>query len=714
MLAVTVVFLPSLRNDFVNYDDPEYVTDNPHVQSGLSWEGIRWAFATNAASNWHPMTWLSHMADCQFFGKKSWGHHLTSVILHALNTGLLFLVLRGMTGTLWRSMFVACLFGLHPLHVQSVVWVAERKDVLSALFWMLTLWSYSRYAAEKQKFGKQKAEIPEGTNQRQLTSAATPEGKASSSTPLPRSTDAQKHSLPSCIFYLLSLFCFALGLMSKPMVVTLPFVLLLLDYWPLDRVQPCRRIGTPSPALEQPKPNLWSLVLEKIPFFTLAAAASIVTFLIQKDSGAMRRLGGTFSLAARVDNTVVAYCRYLGKFFYPIKLAAFYPHPGAWSAIQVVLGVCLLLGVSAAAIALRRQRAYLLVGWLWYIGTLVPAIGLVQVGAQSIADRYTYLPLIGIILLVVWGTHNLTTQWHWRSRELAVAAIVVLLLCAAVTRWQIGFWADSETLFRRSLSVTSDNALARLNLGVALGEKGRPEALEELKAALRLVPNDPDLQFTVGKAMIGAGYQVEAIIPLQESLALDPGRAQCHLVLGNALEKTGHLDEAILHYREALRLKPELLDAHNDLGLALCNKTQFEDAIDQFKQALRLEPNSPETHNFLGFALAQANRTEEAISQYRYAIKLKPDFAEAYSRLGVVFLTGGRFDEAIQEFRRAMALKPNYADAYVNLGVALFNKGDLDGAAEQFRLALTLEPNYVLAQKNLDLVLSKKRGSVSP
>ncbi len=381
MLTVTVVFLPSLRNDFVNYDDPEYVTDNPHVQSGLSWEGIRWAFATNAASNWHPMTWLSHMADCQIFGQKSWGHHLTSVILHALNTGLLFLVLRGMTGALWRSMFVACLFGLHPLHVQSVAWVAERKDVLSALFWMLALWAYSRYAAEKQKFGKPKAEITEGINQRRLTSTATREGKASSSTPLPRSTDTEKHPLPTSIFYILSLFCFALGLMSKPMVVTLPFVLLLLDYWPLKRLQLCRAIGTPSPAFSQSKPNPWSLLLEKIPFFALAATASIVTFVIQKDSGAMRRLGGTFSLAARVDNAVVAYCRYLGKFFYPIKLAAFYPHPGAWPAIEVVFAVCLLLGVSAAAIVLRRQRPYVLVGWLWYIGTLVPAIGVVQVAA---------------------------------------------------------------------------------------------------------------------------------------------------------------------------------------------------------------------------------------------------------------------------------------------------------------------------------------------
>jgi tetratricopeptide (TPR) repeat protein len=678
-VTITVVFLPSLQNHFVNYDDPGYVTANPHVQHGLTMEGIRWAFVTNATGNWHPLTWLSHMADCQFFGQKSWGHHLTNVLLHALNTGLLFLVLQGMTGALWRSVFVACLFGLHPLHVQSVAWVSERKDVLSALFWMLTLLAYAFYA--------KKSKLRYGEVQTQ-----------------PHTT---RRELPLAFWYLLTVGFFALGLMSKPMVVTLPFVLLLLDYWPLARVQA-------SPDVGRGIRNLWSLTLEKIPFFALAIATSTITFLVQKDSGAMRKLGGLYSLGARVDNAVIGYCRYLGKLFYPLNLAPFYPYPSAWQASQVVLAASLLLGVSAIAIWLRRQRPYLLVGWLWYLGTLVPVIGLIQVGGQSIADRYTYIPLIGIFLLLVWGIHDLTRRWHHQRSNLAVAAVVILLLCMAITRWQIGFWADSETLFRRALSITSDNALARVNLGMALAEKGRPEALEELNAALRFTPNDPELKFTVGKALVALGYSVEAIILLQESLALEPGRGPCHLALGLALERTGHPDEAILHYREAIRLNPELLDARNDLGLALCNKTQFGEAIDQFKQALRLEPNSPETHNFLGFALAQAGRTEEAISQYRYAIKLKPDFAEAYSRLGVVYLLGGEFDEAIQQFRRALALNPDYADAHINLGAALSNKGDLDGAANEFRLALASEPNNALARKNLDYILSKKSGSAPP
>jgi Flp pilus assembly protein TadD len=681
VLTVMVVFLPALQNDFINYDDPEYVTDNPHVQNGLTWEGIRWAFVTTAASNWHPLTWLSHMADRQFFGPKSWGHHLSSVILHALNTGLLFLVLRAMTGALWRSLLVACLFGLHPLHVQSVAWVAERKDVLSTLFWMLTLWAYGSYVT--------KSTLRNG--------------------PLQAQPSAPRRELPRIFWYSLALGFFALGLMSKPMVVTLPFVLLLLDYWPLGRFELSPAMGSSPPSFRQRKSALWNLTLEKIPFFVLAAAASTVTFLVQKDSGALRRLSGLSSLVARVDNALISYCRYLGKFFYPLKLAAFYPYSGAWPAIQVAFATGLLLAVSAAVVWLGRRRPYLLVGWLWYLGTLVPAIGLVQVGAQSIADRYTYVPLIGVLLMLVWGTYDVAGQWHYRRNALAIAGIVALLICTAITRWQIGFWKDSETLFRRALAVTPDNALARLNLGVALGEKGRPEALAELNAALRLVPDDPDLQFTVGNAMVAVGYPREAIIPLQESLAVDPRRAECHLILGKALEKTGLLDEAIFHYRQAVGLKPELIDAYNDLGLALCNKAQFGEAIDQFKQALKLDPKSPKIHNFLGFALGQAGRTDEAISEFRYAIKIKPDFAEAYSRLGVVFLIAGKFDEAIQQFRGAIALKPGYADAYVNLGVALYNKGDLDGAADQYRLALALEPSNALAQKNLELVLSKKR-----
>src|SRR6266699_3525888 len=334
-LLVAGVFLPSIHNDFVNYDDPIYVTSNTHVHSGLSRAGLRWALTTNHASNWHPLTWLSHMADCQFFGSKSWGHHLTSVLLHAVTTILVFVVLRRLTGVLWRSLFVAALFGLHPLRVQSVAWVAERKDLLSALFSMLTLWAYARYI--EQARGRRGEEI--------------------------RSPSSIFH-LPSSMFYLLALFVFALGLMSKPMAVTLPFVLMLLDYWPLNRFQllalgPSRTTTARNPSLSPKPSNLRRLVLEKIPFFALAAAASVVTLAVQRHAGSVQTLTG-FPLMARVGNALIAYCRYLGKLFYPVKLAAFYPHPGAWPASQVLLAGSLLAGITVLVVALRRKHPYLL------------------------------------------------------------------------------------------------------------------------------------------------------------------------------------------------------------------------------------------------------------------------------------------------------------------------------------------------------------------
>jgi tetratricopeptide (TPR) repeat protein len=681
LLSIIVAFAPSLRNDFVNYDDPDYVTENEHVQRGLSWEGARWAFSTTEASNWHPLTWLSHMADCQMFGLHSWGHHLTSAILHALNTCLVLLVLRRMTGALWRSLFVAALFGLHPLHVQSVAWVAERKDVLSTLFFLLTIWAYASY----------------------VTSVRC---RVSSEERLSRCT------FGALMSYALALVFFALALMSKPMVVTLPFVLLLLDYWPLQRWQPFRAIAVDG--TNQAKVKLWKLVLEKVPFFALAAAGSVITFLVQKDSGALKKLTGMGSFIARSENALIGYCRYLGKVFYPVKLAVFYPFRSAWPVAEVVLAACLLIGVCALVIALRGNRRYLLVGWFWYLGTLVPTIGLVQVGGHSIADRYTYIPLIGVFILLAWASYDFARQWSYGRSALAVISMAVILLSAGLTRWQLGFWHDSETLFRHSLAVTEDNALARVNLGAAIGQKSPPEALKQLEMALRLVPDDPDLQFTVGNALIRIGYPHQAIIALEASLAVDPGQGRCRLALGKALEKAGLLDQAIVQYREAVRIKPGLLDTHNDLGLALCNKGEFEQAIKQFEQALRLDPNSADTHNFLGFALGQAGRAEEAIRHYEYALKLNPRFAEAYSRLGVVFLGQGRLDDAVQQFQQALKADPKYADAHVNWGVALYRKGDLEGAANQFRQALALDPTDEHARKNLKAIIAKKGGSAVP
>jgi len=379
-----------------------------------------------------------------------------------------------------------------------------------------------------------------------------------------------------------------------------------------------------------------------------------------------------------------------------------------------LLAACLLLGVSALVIAQRRQRPYVLVGWFWYLGTLVPAIGLVQVGAHSMADRYTYVPLIGVFILLAWGSYDLASHWRYGRHALVVVAIPVIVLSAAVTNWQLGFWRDSETLFRRALAVTEDNALARVNLGVAIGQKSPVDALKQFERALTLVPDDADLQYTVGKALFQIGYLHQSIIALGASLAVDPRQTPCRLLLGKVLEKAGRLDEAILQYREAIKIRFDLLDAHNDLGLALCRKGEFGEAIERFEVALKLEPNSAKTHNFLGFALAEAGRAQDAIGHYEYALKLDPDFAEAYSRLGVVFLGQGKLEEASQQFQKALKADSRYADAHLNWGVALYRKGDLDEAAKQFRQALELDPGNERALKNLNAILAKMAKSPVP
>jgi hypothetical protein len=449
-LAVLVVFLPATRHEFVNYDDLEYVTQNGHVQAGLMWESVAWALSSTQASNWHPLTWLSHMLDCQLYGLKAGGHHLTNLLLHAVNTLLLFLVLRQMTGATWRSAFVAALFGLHPLHVESVAWVAERKDVSSTLFWMLTLWTYALYVARGEGGG------------------ARGEGGASNLRSAQHATQITRPSSgltqSATLHYSLALVCFALGLMAKPMLVTLPFVLLLLDYWPLGRLQR----STSNAQL----PMIRRLIYEKLPFFALALASSLVTFVVQRKGGAVSSLT-TLSVGARIANAAVSYARYLGKTFWPDNLSVLYPHPGHWLVWQVAGAGLLLAGGTAGALALRRRRPYLPVGWLWYVGTLVPVIGLVQVGIQSMADRYMYVPAIGVFIMLAWGLWDLTAGWRGQRVALATGGAVALACCGAVTRSQVGYWTNSETLFRRAVQVTKKNYLAYNNLGYYLSGQGR-------------------------------------------------------------------------------------------------------------------------------------------------------------------------------------------------------------------------------------------------
>jgi tetratricopeptide (TPR) repeat protein len=606
VLVTLVLYWPVTGHGFVAFDDHAYVTENSHVQAGLSWEGVKWAFSNPVCCNWHPVTVLSHMLDCQAFGLNPWGHHLTSLLLHAVNAMLVFWLLQQMTGARWRSLLVAALFALHPLRVESVAWVAERKDVLSGFFGLLALMAYARYA-QRSVISNQWSVI----------------GHRPSGVPAPhngpRPTD---HRLPitdhGLLFYLLSLFFLALGLMSKPMLVTWPFVMLLLDYWPLKRIKPKRA---------------WRLVAEKIPFFALSAAVTVTTFVVQRQGGAVR-LVEYLPLSERCANALVSYGRYLGKLLWPANLAVFYPHPGEWPTGKVVLGGGLVVGLLVLFWLKRRQCPYLLMGWLWFLGTLVPVIGLVQVRSQAMADRYSYIPSLGVMIVAVWGAYALTRDWRYQALAWWLGGGAAIIVCLALTRQQIGYWESNEALFGHALEATDDNYLAHKAFGDALDEKNETdEARKHYLEAIRLKPGYPEPYNNLGDMLAKEGRLNDAIHQFQEALRLNPHFADAHYNLGNTLLKGGQTSEAIRQYEEAIRLNPDYTEAHNNLGAALNGQGRIDEAIRQYREVIRLKPADAGPHNNLGLALSRTGQIDEAIRQYREALRLKPDYAEAQSNL---------------------------------------------------------------------------------
>jgi protein O-mannosyl-transferase len=615
VLGIIALYWPATRCGFVNLDDNVNVTDNVHIQKGLTWESIKWAFLNPMATLWQPLTMLSHMAIYQVCGLNPWGHHLANVLLHAFNAGLVFALLRQMTGATWRSLLVAVLFAVHPLRVEAVAWVTERRDVLSAFFGLLALVAYARYA--------QKAVI---SNQWSVISGQSSGVPAMDNGPL--TTDHRllitDHRL---LFYLLSLFFLALGLMSKPMLVTWPLVMLLLDYWPLRRMQnaECRMQNTPAGDARHATPvirnssteggrhtpyvsrtTILSLLVEKIPFFVLVVLTSVVTFVVQKSEGILA-VGEGLPLSARLGNALISYGRYLGKLFWPVNLAVYYPHPGHWPLGKVLLAGGLILGISVLVWVPRRRYPYLLMGWLWYCGTLVPVSQVIQTGAHAMADRWTYLPCLGVLILVVWGARELIQGWRHQALALSVTGGMAIVLCLALTRHQIGYWQESETLLRHTLAVSENNGMIQRNLACALLDKGQ-------------------------------------------------------------------IDEAISHFREFVRLRPELGNSHYNLGIALYKKGQLDEAIHQLQETIRLEPDDADAHHNLGTAFYQQGRIGEAISQFRETVRLQPDRAEAYNNLGTALGMQGQTDEAIRQYREALRLKPDYADARKNLDLVLAMK----------------------------------------
>jgi protein O-mannosyl-transferase len=533
-LITLMVYLPATHDNFINYDDQDYVTENSMVQKGLTWAGVKWAFTTGHASNWHPITWISHMADCEFFGLNPGGPHLVNVLFHAANSVLLFVLLLRLTGEIRPSAFIAALFAWHPLHVESVAWISERKDVLSMFFGLLALLSYVRYAKENHR----------------------------------RS------------FWLAFLF-FALGLMSKPMLVTLPFVMLLLDFWPLRRFS--------NTALCLP------LLLEKIPFFLLTIVSCLVTFFVQSQQGgnAVDSLE-MVPLHYRLLNTVIAYGRYLLKTVWPVNLTVIYPLPDhlSWMYAAAATSAMALLVISWLVWRGARACPYLTAGWLWFLGTLVPVIGLVQVGSAGLADRYTYFPLIGIFIAVTFGANDLAKRLRIPKIVLLAAASVILATCLILTGQQLRYWRDSETLFAHAVAVTKDNHVAHVNLGVALDQKGElNEALEQYRAAEQLAPEL---------------YHI-------------------HNNIANILDRQGHPAEALAEYREAVSRQPNLAFLHNSLGGELVTLGRFDEALQEFSRAIQLDSHYAQPHLETAKIFFQQGRDAEAINELRAALRIEPD-----------------------------------------------------------------------------------------
>jgi tetratricopeptide (TPR) repeat protein len=648
-----------LRAGFINYDDIDYVTNNHYVKSGLTPHGVAWAFTTGYASNWHPLAWISLMLDSQLYGLRAAGFHLTNLLFHAANSVLLLATLRKMTGALWPSAFVAALFAWHPLHVESVAWIAERKDVLSAFFWLLTMLFYCRYVeALREKSPRTKK------------------------------------------LYFLTLLFFICGLMSKPMVVTLPFVLLLMDYWPLKRVYESKsatyeaKDGGPENQSAHSKAGAISfgrILLEKIPFFSLALVSCVVTFVAQRVGGAVAPLE-IVPLTQRIQNVPVSYVQYLIKMLWPSDLAVFYPLEPHWPVWKWAGAALLLVTISAAAIALAKKRPYLAVGWFWYVGTLVPVIGLVQVGEQALADRYTYLPLIGIFIALAWGVDDLTRTWPARCAFLKLAATAVLVACICLTTVQAGYWKDPITLFRHDLAVAKDNSVAHANIGEALDKQGKTEeAKAEFMKAMNL-PGSPRALNGLGELYAREGDTAKAVSYFNAAFRKRPLYSDAHYNFGNLLAIQGKYFEAAEHYALALREKPNSADAYNNLGAMCIRLGKTNEAMADFKAALRIDPDFPEAHSQLGGVLLSLGYADAARAEYAQAVRLKPGSVASRLRLGLLLGQKGELDEAIFQFLDVTKREPTNIAAYYNLAAAYAAQNKLDAAAENFAIAARLDP----------------------
>jgi tetratricopeptide (TPR) repeat protein len=602
-LAVLAAYGRLWDCDFVAFDDGDYVTANEMVQRGVSWEGVVWAFSTSHASNWHPLTWISHMVDFQFYGLNAAGHHLTSLLLHLANSILLFLLLQRMTKAPWPSALAAALFALHPMHVESVAWISERKDVLSTLFWMLAVWAYVRYVEEWK--------------------LASPKSK---------------------VFYIGSVVLFALGLMAKPMLVTLPFILLLLDYWPLQR-------------LRAPYARLLS---EKIPFFILAAASCAAAFWAQRQGGAVISLA-YLPLASRLENIPVSYLRYLGKTFWPAPLAVFYPMPGRWPVWEIAGAGAVLALVTAWVLWRARAQRYLATGWLWFLGMLAPVIGLLQIGSQSMADRYHYLPSVGLFILAIWAARECVPRFG--ARAPAVLGFLAVAGCMVATPLQVRYWKNSVTLFGHAAETTPSNPIIQNFLGNALYQEGRlDEALPHLLQAVAMAPGFAQAHYNLGNVLLARGRVAGALEQFQTQAALQPDDPFPQYNLGAVLLQIGRAGEAILHLQKALQIRPNSADCHGQLGNALLQAGRAAEAIGQYEKVLQIRPDDIQAASHLAWILATNPDASLRDGPKAVELALRANrLSDGKSliiigTLAAAYAEAGKFSEAVATVQRARQL----------------------------------------------------------
>ncbi len=615
------VFAPTARNGFINYDDNVYIYENPHVLRGLTRDTALWALTSMEQANWYPLRRLSHLVDVSLFGLDARWHHLMSVAWHAAAAVMLFLALRLMTGCVWRSFLVTGLFAVHPLQVESVAWAAERSNVQAGFFFALTLLLWVRYARR-----------------------------------------------PGPGRYGAALVCCALGLVAKPVLVPLPFLLLLIDFWPLGRMS-----APGSPPWRATAPLLWRRLLEKIPQILLAAGVAAIAVVAHRHTESLSTLE-TLPLGARLANAAISYWRYLGKLLLPVDLAVFYPHPALGiPAGRAMLAGLLLAALTALALLLVRRRPWLAAGWLWYLGMLVPMIGVVQFGRQALADRFAYIPSIGVFLALVWDASERSSRWRYSRVFLAGCAAFVLAALSAVTFAQTKLWRDSLTLFGHTRAVSGSDWIIEDKIGLALLRLRRAE---------------------------------EAVAHFREAVRLQPGLKQTHNNLGNALHALQLRGEAEAQYREAVRLDPDYAEAHYNLGIVLYDLGRYGEAELQYREAVRLDPESARAHNNLGIVLHDLKRYGEAEAQYRETLRLAPDFSDAYYNLGNTLSVLLRYGEAAEFYREALRLQPGDADTHSNLGFALWRLGRIEAAAAQYGEVLRLRPGDAQARRNLDMLLS--------